>query len=178
MKKIANTIRKSSENVISLLLSRKGSYKYFLMILFAMLLSSLRTSAQQCSFKLSTTDNIESVNDEGRTYFIQLQNNSNEQTGINITASNSNTGNNPDASDSKNNVTLSAQILYENGQEINGLVTLAPNELLKFQVKVTAPVGTPIKSWNSLLLNASSALCTDYSSSLTLYTFIPDPSEN
>jgi hypothetical protein len=178
MKKIAKTSRKSSGNLTSLLLSRKSSYKYFLMILFATLLSSLRTSAQQCSFKLSTTDNIESVNDEGRTYFIQLQNNSNEQIGINISVSNNNTGNNPDQTISNNNVTLNAQILNENGQEIIGSVQLNPNEILKIQVKVTVPVGTPFKHWNSILLNASSAICTDYSSSLILYTFIPDPSEN
>jgi hypothetical protein len=178
MKQSANKIQKSSGSLGSLLLMKKNLSKSFFITLFIVLLGTLGASAQQCAFKLFTTDNIESVNDEGRTYFMQLQNNSNEQIGINITVLNSNTANNPDQSNSNDNVTLNAQILNENGQEIIGSVQLNPNEVVKLQVKVTVPVGTPFKHWNSLLLNASSAVCADYSSSLMLYTFIPDPSEN
>ena len=131
--------------------------------------------AQNCAFKLTTTDNTQSVNKEGRIYFIQLQNNSNEEMVTNISVSNHNKDNNPDKSDKGNNVSLNAKILNEDGTEIMGSVHLKPNEMLKFQVKVTVPEGTPIKHWNSMLLKATSDKCSDYSSSLILYTFIPNP---
>jgi hypothetical protein len=137
----------------------------------------LSSYAQKCSFKLIATDNIQSVNNEGRTYFIELQNNSNEEMEIHLNISNHNKEKNPDETDKLNNVNLNATIINEDGKEIKSSVQLKPNELLKFQVKVTVPVGTPIKHWNSLLLRASSDKCADYSSSLILYTFIPNPNE-
>jgi hypothetical protein len=137
----------------------------------------LSSYAQKCSFKLIATDNIQSVNNEGRTYFIELQNNSNEEMEIHLNISNHNKEKNPDETDKLNNVNLNVTIINEDGKEIKSSVQLKPNELLKFQVKVTVPVGTPIKRWNSLLLRASSDKCADYSSSLILYTFIPNPNE-
>jgi hypothetical protein len=178
MKKIAYNIHKSSGVINSPLLSRNSLYTSVLIILFVTLLGSLNSSAQQCSFKLTTTSNIESVNSQGRTYFVQLQNNSNDKVEINLTVSNSNTGKNPDATDTRNNVSLNAVVLNETGQEITGTVELQPNEILKLQVKVSVPAATPIEHWNSMLLNASSDKCVDSSSSLILYTFIPNPAEN
>ena len=60
---------------------------------------------------------------------------------------------------------------------MEGKVVLKANGLLKFQVKVTVPEGTPIEHWNTLLVNAVSDKTTSYSSSLILYTFIPNPEE-
>jgi hypothetical protein len=178
MKKIAHKIQKSSEISSSPLLSGNSLYSTLLIILFVTLLGSLNSSAQQCSFNLTTSSNIESVNSQGRTYFVQLQNNSNDKVEINLTVSNSNTGKNPDATDTKNNVSLNAVVLNEAGQEITGIIELQPNEILKLQVKVSVPSATPIEHWNSMLLYASSDKCVDSSSSLILYTFIPNPAEN
>jgi hypothetical protein len=177
MKNFIITIQKRSENLNSLLVNKKSLLKSSLIILFGILLSSLSSYAQQCSFKLTTTSNIESVNKEGRTYFIQLQNNSNEEMKINISIINHNKEKNPDETDKVNNVNLNANILNEDGTDISSDVLLRPNEILKFQVKVTVPEGTPIKHWNSLLLKATSDKCVDYSSSLILHTFIPNPEE-
>jgi hypothetical protein len=96
---------------------------------------------------------------------------------INISVSNHNKEKNPDKTDNINNVNLNADIFSEEGKEITDNIQLKPNEMLKFQVKVTVPEGTPIKHWNNLLLKASSDKCADYTSTLILYTFIPDPEE-
>jgi len=174
MKKIANKIQKSAGILLTL---SKSLSNPTLILFLIILLSSLSSYAQKCSFKLIATDNIQSVNNEGRTYFIELQNNSNEEMEIHLNISNHNKEKNPDETDKLNNVNLNATIINEDGKEIKSSVQLKPNELLKFQVKVTVPVGTPIKHWNSLLLRASSDKCADYSSSLILYTFIPNPNE-
>jgi hypothetical protein len=96
---------------------------------------------------------------------------------MNLNVSNHNKENNPDKSDKGNNVILNAKILHEDGTEISGSVHLKPNEILKLQVKVTVPEGTLIKRWNNMLLKATSDKCADYSSSLILYTFVPNLSE-
>jgi hypothetical protein len=165
-----------SENFSALFTSKKSLFTY-LVILFVSLLSPLSSLAQSCAFKLTTTSNTESVNKDGRIYFIQLQNNSSEEMVMNLNVSNHNKENNPDKTDKVNNVSLDAKILNEDGTEIMGSFQLKPNEMLKFQVKVTVPESTPIKHWNSLLLKATSDKCAEYSSSLILYTFIPNPDE-
>jgi hypothetical protein len=177
MKTSMITFQKNAENVNPMLLNKRSLFKSFSTILFVILLSSLSSIAQQCSFKLTTTDNTQSVNKEGRTYFIQLQNNSNEEMVMNLNVSNHNKEINPDKTDKENNVKLNAKILNEDGTEISGSVQLKPNETLNFKVKVTVPEGTPIKHWNNMLLKATSDKCTDYSSSLILYTFIPNLEE-
>ena len=177
MKTLIFTIQKHTKNLNSLLINKKSLLKSYSILFFVILLSSLSSTAQQCSFKLTTTDNTESVNKEGRTYFIQLQNNSNEEMVTNISVTNHNKENNPDKTDKVNNVNLNATILSEDGKEIAGKVQLKPNETLKFQVKVTVPEGTPLKHWNNMLLKATSDKCADYTSTLILYTFIPDPKE-
>jgi hypothetical protein len=148
-----------------------------LTIIFLILLGQLNSSAQECSLSLLAKNNIESVNNEGRVYFITLQNKSNEAIVINLSVSNSNTGKNPDETSSRDNVKLNAKILNTEGQEIQNKIKLEAKQLLEFQVKVTVPDGTPIKRWNNLLLNASSDKCNNYSASLILYTFIPNPEE-
>jgi hypothetical protein len=137
----------------------------------------MNSSAQQCSFKLTTTSNIESVNNEGRIYFIEILNKSNEEMEINLSVSNDNTGTNPDKTESKNNVKLNSKIINEEGQEITGTLKLKANESIKFQVKLSVPEGTQIEHWNKILLIATSEKCTDYTSSLSLFTFIPNPAE-
>jgi hypothetical protein len=177
MKTLIFTTQKHIENMSSLLMNKKSLFKSFSTILFVILLSSLSSTAQQCSFKLTTTDNTQSVNKDGRIYFIQLQNNSNEEMVMNLNVSNHNKEINPDKSDKESNVNLNARLLNEDGTEITGSVQLKPNEILNFKVKVTVPEGTPIKRWNNMLLKATSDKCTDYSSSLILYTFIPNLEE-
>ena len=177
MKKIAFNIQKNSEKLRSLSVSNKSIGKSLLTLLFLLILYPLSVSAQECSFSLTASNNIESVNKEGRIYFIQIQNNSKEEMNIELSASNTKSMRNPDKSDSSKNVKLDAKILSDDGQEIKDKVTLKPNELLKIQVKVTVPAGTPYGVWNNLLLKASSDKCSNYSTSLVLYTFIPNPDE-
>jgi len=177
MKKSANIIQKSSENFYYLLLIKRNSYKSFFIILFVIFISSLNASAQQCFFHLSTADNTESVNKEGRTYFVELQNKGNEVANINLTVLNSNAEINPDKTDNSKNVNLTATILSEDGLTILNNVQLQPNQILKFLVKITVPVGTSIEHWNSMLLKATTDLCPDYSSTLKLHTFIPNQND-
>lgn len=168
------------ENIGSQLI-KKSLYKYIITMLFLIVLSPLSSSAQECSLKLVAENNIESVNSEGRVYFIQLQNTSNESIAVNLSVVNDNSGTktsgkNPDLTVVNTNVSLNATIILDNGQELNN-IKIGPNETLKFQVKVTVPAGTPIMHWNNLLLTASSEKCNNYSTSLVLYTFIPNPEE-
>jgi hypothetical protein len=177
MKNITTKTQRISGKIISPI-SRKMSLLIFsLSLLVQILLHPFGSSAQNCSFNLVAKNNIESVNSEGRVYFMELQNNGTEETGVTLTASNANSGTNPDQTTAINNVNVNAEITYEDGQQINGKVVLKSNELLHFQVKVTVPAGTSFNHWNNLFVNASSDKCDAYSSSLTLYTFIPDPEE-
>ena len=88
-----------------------------------------------------------------------------------------NSGKNPDETSSVDNVKLNAGIMNAEGQEMSSKIKLEPKQLLEFQVKVTVPAGTPVKRWNNLLLKASTDKCNNYSTSLILYTFIPNPEE-
>jgi len=169
---------KNSENLHSLFLRKMRLNIFILPVFFLFVIHPMISAAQECSFTLTAKNNIESVNKEGRIYFIELQNNSKAEMAVNLYALNKNTDKNPDKSDSTKNVKLDAEILNGDGQAIKGSVKLNSNELLKFQVKVTVPVGTPFGVWNNLLLKATSDSCNYYSTSLTLYTFIPNPDEN
>ena len=140
-------------------------------------LCSHNLTAQNCSLNLSVSNNIESVNNEGRIYFMEIRNNSNKDEEVILAFSNSNIGKNPDQSSSEKNVILDAKFLDGDGKEIKENLKLSPNENKKFQVKVTVPAGTSIEHWNNLMISATSKNCADYSNSLTLYTFVPNPLE-
>jgi hypothetical protein len=140
----------------------------------ALLLFTNSTIAQNCLFNLIVKNNIESVNNEGRVYFLEILNLSNEELEIDLSISNNNIGKNPDESSSVNNVNLFAELLNENGAELNNKVNLNSREAKKFQVKVSVPEGTPIEHWNSLLVVAKSKNCIDNAKLVTLYTFIPN----
>ncbi|MEI6853887.1 MAG: hypothetical protein WCL06_13660, partial [Bacteroidota bacterium] len=58
-----------------------------------------------------------------------------------------------------------------------GKLSVAPKEFMEFQLKVTVPQGTPINRWNHLLLKAATDKCSGYESTLTLYTYVPNPEE-
>lgn len=147
------------------------------LVLFLTILSTLNSLAQKCTYNMSVKNNIESVNKEGRVYFMELQNNSGDEIEVKLSVFNKNSEKNPDNSDTKNNVFLTATFLNEAGNDIEGKLVLKPYELINFQVKVSVPSGTPIERWNNLLVNAISDKCPTYSPSLTLYTFIPNPEE-
>jgi hypothetical protein len=142
-------------------------------VLFLAVLFPMSSSAQNCSLTLTAKNNIESVNSEGRVYFMVLQNNTSEGIDVSFSTTNNNIGNNPDASDGINNVILNAAILSNNGLALTGNIHLASNETFEFQVKVTVPAGTPVNHWNNTLILASSDKCLNYSTSLNLFTFIP-----
>jgi hypothetical protein len=173
-----NSLTKNSENLYSLFLRKKCLNIVILTVLFLFFMYPGILAAQECSFNLTAKNNVESVNKEGRIYFIEIQNNSKVEMAISLSVLNKNADKNPDKTDSTNNVKLNAEILNGDGQAIKELIKLGSNELLKFQVKVTVPVGTPFGYWNNLLLKATSDSCNSYSISLTLYTFIPNPDEN
>jgi hypothetical protein len=180
MKNTANLSNSNRENSGSQLI-KKSLYKYVLTILFLIILSPLSSSAQDCSLKLVAENNIESVNSDGRVFFIQLINNGNDAIAVNLSIANDNSGSknsgkNPDLSVVNNNVSLNASIILENSQELNN-IKISANETLKFQVKVTVPEGTPIMKWNNMILTASSEKCNNYSTSLVIYTFVPNPEE-
>jgi len=134
-------------------------------------------SNQKCSFSLKSDNNIESVNSEGRVYFMELKNNNNDVIEIALTVKNDNSGKNPDETESKKNVNLNAKLLYEDGSEIKGMLKLRPNEIQKFQVKVSVPAGTPFGYWNNMIVSAVSDNCKENAQSLMLFTFIPNPEE-
>ncbi len=149
----------------------------FILGFFLIILSSFSSSAQKCTYNISVKNNIESVNKEGRIYFMELQNNSGDEIEVKLSVFNKNSEKNPDNTNTKNNVFLTANFLTEAGNDFEGKLVLKPYELINFQVKVTVPSGTPIERWNNLLVNAISDKCPSYSPSLTLYTFIPNPEE-
>ena len=145
-------------------------------IFFVALLSS-SSFAQNCSLTLHAKNNIESVNSEGRIYFMTLQNNTNEEVSVNLQISNTKSDKNPDMTLSAQNVDLIGQITNTEGQEIKNKLVLTSKQTIEFQVRVKVPQGTQIERWNNLLLVATSEKCPNYSTSLTLYTFIPNPTE-
>jgi hypothetical protein len=167
------TIQMNPENKSSQLFNKKSLCNSFIAVILLIVLIPLGSSAQNCSLTLTAKNNIESVNSEGRVYFMVLKNNTSEGIDVNFTASNDNTGNNPDASDGSNNVILNASILNKNGVALTGNVHLASNETFEFQVKVTVPSGTLVNHWNNTLLSVSSNKCLNYSTSINLFTFIP-----
>jgi hypothetical protein len=194
MKKIISFKTKpDGNNLFSSFLNLYGTIRFFALTI--LMLSSLGIAAQKtnvysanevtskppstqkCPFKLSTKNNIESVNKDGRIYFIEIQNNSNDDMGIDLTVINANSGKNPDESDSKQNVNLVAKLFNEDGTEIIGKLKLKSNEFRKFQVNVTVPSGTPFGYWNNLLVSATSDKCKENTQSLMLFTFIPNPDE-
>lgn len=175
MKNIKVKFEKINKGLRSLIIYRINGISLVLFILF--FLNHFNSSAQKYSFNITAKNNIESVNKEGRIYFLEIQNNTKEEMEVKLSIFNKNAGKNPDETDSRNNVYLTASFLNEEGREMEGKVVLKANGLLKFQVKVTVPEGTPIEHWNTLLVNAVSDKTTSYSSSLILYTFIPNPEE-
>jgi hypothetical protein len=175
MKTIEVTIKKNSENQISLLFGNMSLGKSLLTMLFLLMLFPLSSSAQVCNLALTVKNNIESVNNDGRTYFIVLQNNTTEEIDVNLLVANYNTGTNPDGSAGSNNVVLNSEILDNNGLAMTNNVHLTSNETLNFQVKMTVPTVTVQERWNNSLLTASSAKCTNYSTSVNIFTFVPIP---
>ncbi len=173
---VINYEKSSKNNQFSFIKRKEFIKKHFNYPLF-ILLSPLSSLAQDCSLALTAKNNIESVNEEGRIYFITLQNNSSEAILLNLSVANANSGNNPDETSSFNNVKLNAGIMNSEGQEMSSKIKLESKQLLEFQVKVTVPAGTPVKRWNNLLLKASTDKCKNYSTSLIIYTFIPNPEE-
>jgi len=173
MNNLVRNNQKKSENLVSLLVTKKSLGKSFMALLFLIILYPLSSSAQECSLTLTAKNNIESVNREGRVYFMVLKNNTAEGIDVNFSTSNYNIGNNPDESNSINNVNLNAAILDKNGLVSKGSVHLNANETLEFQVKITVPAATPVHHWNNTLVIASTDKCKNYSTSLKLFTFIP-----
>jgi hypothetical protein len=177
MKNSNLVIRKNSRNYFPLSLNKKSLYGFLLISCMLIFLLPDNSSAQSCSLTLSAKNNIESVNDEGRVYFITLQNNGNEAISVDLSVLNRNSEMNPDQTPTTFNVSLSAEILNSAGKAINGKINVAPKELQEFQVKVTVPQGTPINRWNHLLLKAAADKCSGYESTLILYTYVPNPEE-
>lgn len=150
--------------------------KAIILLIFLNLLFAGSSSSQNCDVKILAKNNIESVNNEGRVYFLTIQNLSNEKVTLMLSASNFNSGKNPDESESTLNVALTATILSETGDALEK-ISLGPNEIVNFQIKISVPQNTSVERWNSMSIIATSGKCPEYSSSILLYTFIPDPEE-
>jgi hypothetical protein len=149
--------------------------KVLMMSAVILLLLPLWASSQHCSFTVTSLNNIESVNADGRIYFIQLKNNSNEGVIVGLSVVNNNLGKNPDSTSCSTNVQLTAQLINSAGQRLPDHISLDPNAQFSFQVKVIAPVGTLLEHWNKLLLKAVADKCPGYMATVDLYTFIPRP---
>jgi hypothetical protein len=177
MKNTYLKINKKDSNYYTLSVFKRNCYGFFQITILFILLFPKYTLAQDCSVSLTAKNNIESVNEEGRVYFITLQNNSNEEIAVTLSVGNHNSDRNPDQSGSGENVTLTAKLLKAEGKDLNGPVRLLPKEGFEFQVQVTVPAGTPYNHWNHMQLIAASDKCAGYKSQLTLYTFVPNPEE-
>jgi hypothetical protein len=151
----------------------KGSY----LVLFLLLFSVSGIYAQNCKVSITAENNIESVNSEGRIYFMELQNSGNQDLSLALSVVNNNSCVNPDQTQGNSNVNLNAQILTEEKQLIVGNILLKSNDVYKFLVKVTVPKGTSINHWNCSEVKAISDACPDMSVSLILNTYIPNPEE-
>ncbi|NVO03220.1 MAG: hypothetical protein HXX09_11025 [Bacteroidetes bacterium] len=168
MKKI-NSIKKDND------LTRMISWPIFLAMMLIFLFPTKNISAQNNSLILTSHNNIESVNNEGRIYYMELRNNNDFDSEIDLSISNYNKDLNPDKTSSKENVILNAKFLTEEGVELSNHIKLKSKEVLKFQIKVTVPDLTPFEKWNCLLVNAKSKA--NVESSIQLFTFIPNPTE-
>jgi len=177
MKNIISNPIKSIKKINFLFVDRSNFYKNILFIIFLLFISPFYLSAQKCSVTLIAKNNVESVDKGIRVYFMEIMNNEKEEIEIFLSATNSNSGKNPDNTDSRENVNLDAKIFYNNGNEIKDKIKLKSNELLEFQVKLVVPKGTSIEHWNNTLVSVFSEKCKNYSTSVTLYTFIPNPEE-
>ncbi|OFX23240.1 MAG: hypothetical protein A2033_04130 [Bacteroidetes bacterium GWA2_31_9] len=132
---------------------------------------------QSCKISISSKNNIESVNKNGRIYFMTITNNSNHDLVITLFTSNNNTENNPDGSEGRHNVKLNSKLTNNNDVELDK-ISLKSNETFEFKVNVTVPLGTQIEHWNIISVKAITDECVDYSTSFNLFTFIPNPNEN
>jgi len=72
MKNKYSNIQMKSQKFNTLLINKKSFTVSFLVMLFLIVLLPMTTSAQQCSLTLTAKNNIESVNSEGRVYFMIL----------------------------------------------------------------------------------------------------------
>jgi hypothetical protein len=133
--------------------------------------------AQECKVIIAAENNIESVNSEGRIYFMELQNSGDQDLNLALSVVNNNSCVNPDQTSGSSNVSLDAQILTEENQPIVGNILLRSKEVYKFLVKVTVPAGTLINHWNCSEVKAISDECPDFSVSMILNTYIPSLEE-
>jgi hypothetical protein len=175
MKTTLSTNQKKSMKSVSYLLNKKSASKSIFTLLLLVLISPLSSFAQNCSVTIAAKNNIESVNKEGRVYFVTLQNNTGEDIALNLSVANYNSEKNPDGTSTKENVKLTASLLNSEGKIMGNKVNLSAKELKAIQVKITVPSGTPIEHWNNMILTATSDKCLKYTSTLVLFTFIPDP---
>ena len=156
-------------------LTRMITRPLFLAMMLIFLFSTKNISAQNKSLILTSHNNIESVNNEGRIYYMELRNNNDFDSEVDLSISNYNKDLNPDKTSAKDNVILNAKFLTDEGVELSNHIMLKSKEVLKFQIRVTVPDLTPVEKWNSLLVNAKSK--NNLETSLQLFTFIPNPTE-
>jgi hypothetical protein len=146
-------------------------------VLILLVLSVTGIYAQDCKVFITAENNIESVNSDGRTYFMELQNSGSQDLSLLLSVVNNNSYVNPDQSSGTSNVNLNAQLVTIDKQPIVGNILLKPNEVYKFLVLVTVPAGTLVDHWNCSEVKAISDQCPDLSFSLILNTYIPSPGE-
>jgi hypothetical protein len=144
-------------------------------VLILLMLSVSGIYAQDCKVIIKAENNIESVNTEGRVYFMELQNSGDQDLSLALSVVNNNSCVNPDQSQGNSNVNLNAQIMTVDKQLIVGEILLKSNESYKFLVLVTVPEGTSINHWNCSEVKAISNECPALSFSLILNTYIPNP---
>ncbi len=152
-------------------------YLSFALFISFIILNATRLEAQSCELTLGVSNNIESVNEDGRVYFLTISNKTASEVAVTIALDNVSRVKNPDESSNSNNVSLNATLLDSNGQPASASLVLSSGASLDFQVKVTVPARTPLNRWNQILVSATSSQCPAQTSELILYTFIPDLSQ-
>lgn len=159
----------------SLRISNRTGLVVALLLIFIM---PSAVTSQECKLRLTALNNIESVNQEGREYFIDLINDGDKQVKVELAISESSSGSNPDGTAAfNNNVSLPAEILNEKGVVIKPSVELQAKTTKRILVKVTVPEGTRTERWSSHLVTAKSQECEAGIASIVLYTFVPGSGE-
>lgn len=174
MKKQLQNYQQKCYNIQSLEFKFKSLVKASCFVLIFLMLSATNIYSQDCQAIITVKNNVESINTDGRIYFMELKNTGLNDLSLSFSVENNNTCVNPDNTPGSSNVNLNAAVLTEDNNPIVEKIVLKSLTSFKFLVHVTAPENTPINHWNCCELKAISDECPDMPTSMILNTYIPD----
>jgi hypothetical protein len=135
-------------------------------------------SQDECLITLKSQNGVyRNLEDSKTTYLIQVENKGSSPVNLTLSVQNQNQNcQNPDNSGNASNVLLILELLDATTNQAFSSATVAPGELFTFTVKAVAPQNTPFNTWSCAEVRAVPGNCTGSPVTLTLFSYVPDPS--